>query len=163
MWKMELAYVSVKAWIIDPYEQCFLYCSVEVLVFPPHYTKVMYGDIVTSGVKMVIYWVRSLLMFLEPLSKCASGLSNVFLITFHPVTFVSINDPTLLLDWILIFWGHQEVPDGVASFKVDLHSMFTACFLQAVTQPFLIWCHHVWFLVVFVLTSSSGISSLFVG
>ena len=46
---MEFAYVSVQGWIIDPYEQCFFYCSVEVLVFPPHYTKVIYGDTVTSG------------------------------------------------------------------------------------------------------------------
>ena len=163
MWQMECAYVSVQGWVIDPYEQCFFYCSVEVLVFPPHYTKVIYGDIVTSGVKIVIYWGRCLLMFLEPFSKCSWGLSNVFLITIHPVTFVSINDPSPLLNWILIFWSHQEVLDGVASFKADLHSMFTAHFLQALTQPFTVRYHHVWFLVVVLLTSFCGISSLFVG
>ena len=35
----------------------------------PHYTKILNGDIVTSGVKMVKYWGGCLLMFLEPLSK----------------------------------------------------------------------------------------------
>ena len=51
MWQMVFAYVSIKGWIIDPYVQCFFYCSVEVLVFPPHYAKIIYGNIVTSGVK----------------------------------------------------------------------------------------------------------------
>ena len=125
---------------------------------PPHYAKIIYGDIVTSCVKVVIYWGRCLLMFLEPLSKGSWGLSNIFLITLHPVTLVSINDPTHLLDRILIFWSHQEILDGVASFKIDLHSMFTAYFLQALTQP-----HLAWFLVVVVLARVSGISSIFVG
>ena len=56
MWQMVLANVSIEEWIIDPSVQCFFYCSVEVLVLPPHYAKIIFGDTVTSGVKMVIYW-----------------------------------------------------------------------------------------------------------
>ena len=69
MWQMQFAYVSVNGWIVDPYKQCFFYCSIEVLVLPPYYTKIINGDTVTSGVKMVKYWEGCLLMFLEPLSK----------------------------------------------------------------------------------------------
>ena len=106
MWQMVLAYVSIEGWIIAHYVQCFFYCSVEVLVLLPHYTKIIYGDIVTSGVKMVIYMGRCLLMFFEPLSKCSWGIPNIFLITFHPVTLVSVNDSTHLLGRILIFWSN---------------------------------------------------------
>ena len=53
----------------DPYKQCFFYCSIDVLVLPPYYTKIINGDTVTSGVKMVKYWGGCLLMFLEPVSK----------------------------------------------------------------------------------------------
>ena len=113
---------------------------------------------------MVIYWGQCLQMFFEPLSKCSWGLSNVFLITFHPVTFVSLSDFTFLLDGILIFWSHQEILDSIASFKVDLHSMFTACFLYAFTDYFIIRNHHMWFLdvVTRVLdTSAVLVSSVF--
>ena len=157
---MVLAYVSFWAWIIDPYEQCFFYQSAEVLVLPPHYSKIFYSDIVTSGVKMIIYWGGCLQEFFEPLSKCSSGLSNVFLITFHPVTFVSIYDSTFLLDGILIFWSHQKVLDDIASFKVDLHSMFAASFLYAFTDSFVIRNHHMWFLD--VVTRVLGTSAVLV-
>ena len=76
------------------------------------------------------------------------------------MTLVSINDSTLLLDRILIFWSHQEILDGIASFKVDLLSMFDAYFFQALTQPFIVWYHHVWFLVV-VVARVYGNSSMF--
>ena len=66
---MEFAYVSIQGWSIDPYKQCFFYCSTEVLVLPPHYTKIINDDIMTSGVSMVKYWGGCLLMFFEPLSK----------------------------------------------------------------------------------------------
>ena len=117
----------------------------------PTILKLSMVILLTSGVKMVKYWEVCLLMFHGPLSKNPRGLSNIFLITIHPITFISIDDPTLLQDWILIFEGHQEVLDGAASFKIDLHSMSAAYFLQALTQPSILRCHHVWFLVV-VLT-----------
>ena len=141
-------------WGMDYWPLCIIFFSysTEVLVLPPHYAKIIYGDIMTSFVKMVIYWGGCFYMFFKPLSKCSWGLSNVLLITFHPVTFVSIYDSTFLLDGILIFWSHQEVIYSVASFKVDLHSIFIACFLYALTDSFIIRNHHIWFLVVVVVT-----------
>ena len=93
----------------------------------------------TSFIALLRFWSslplcwkgRCLLMFFESLSKCSWEFSNIFLITIHPITLVSVNDSTLLLDRVLIFWSHQEVLDGMASSKVDLHSMFAAYFLQA--------------------------------
>ena len=87
----------------------------------PTILKIINDDTVTSGVIMVKYWRGCLLMFLEPLSKSHWGLSNVFLITIYPTAFLPIDDPTLLQDWILVFWGHQEVLDGIASFKNRLN------------------------------------------
>ena len=52
---MEFAYISVQGWIVDTYKQCFCYCSFEVLVLPPHYTKIFYSDVVTSDVGVVKY------------------------------------------------------------------------------------------------------------
>ena len=66
---MEFDYVSIQGWIVDPYKQCFFYCSFEVLVLPPHYTEIFNIDVMTSGVGMVKYGGRCLLMFFEPLSK----------------------------------------------------------------------------------------------
>ena len=129
-----------------------------VLVLPPHYTKIINGDIMTSGVSMVKYWGGCLLMFFEPLSKHPWGFSNVFLITAHPITFISIDDPTLLHDWVFIFRGHQEVLDSAASFKADLHSTSAAYFLQALAQSSVIRYHHVWFLVAVIMASLCGIS-----
>ena len=69
----------------------------------PTMPKVIYGNIVTSGVTMVIDGVGCLEMFFEPLSKSSRGFTSVFLITLHPVTLVSVNDSTFLLDDILVF------------------------------------------------------------
>ena len=139
---MVLAFVSIKGWIIDPYKQCFFYQSAEVLLFPPHYAEIFYSDLVTSGVKMVIYWGRCLEVFFEPLSKCSLGLSSVFLITFHHVTCVPIN-AYFFQDGILVLWSHQEVLDGITNFKVNLHSMFTAYFPYTLPDSFVVRNHHV--------------------
>ena len=136
---MVFAYVPDKGWIIDPYVQSFLDSSHEVLVPSPHNTKILNSDIVTSDVVMVKYWGGGLEVFLEPLSKSSWGLSNVFLITLHPVTFVSIYDSTSLLDRILIFGSHKEVFDGGTSFKVHLHPMITVHLLEAFTEPSVTW------------------------
>ena len=72
------------------------------------------------------------------LSPNALEDSPIYSSSHSTLTPVSINDLTLLLDKILIFWSHQEVLDGIASFKIHLHSMFTAYFLQALTQPFVV-------------------------
>ena len=104
--QMVFAYVPIQGWIVYPYEQCFFYPSAEVLVFPPHYTKILYGNIMTSDVKVVIDGGRCLEMFFEPLSKCSRGLSNVFLITLHPVTFVSVYDSTFF--W-MVSWSFGAI------------------------------------------------------
>ena len=72
---------------------------------------------------------KGLLMFLVPLSKCFWWFTNIFLITLHPVTFVSLDDSTFLKDGIFVLWSHQEILDDNASFEVDLYPMFAACSL----------------------------------
>ena len=54
--QMVFAYVFVKGWIIDPYIQCFFYCSTEVLVLPPNYIEIINSDLVTTDVTMVKDW-----------------------------------------------------------------------------------------------------------
>ena len=87
----------------------------------------------TSDVKMVKYWGRGL----------------------------QVDDSTLLLDRVFIFWSHQEVFDGGTYFKVHLHSMFAANLLCALTQPSVIWNYYIWILVV-VGTRSGSVVFLFV-
>ena len=108
----------------------------------------------TRGFVVVIYWGRSLLMFLEPLSKCSCWLSNVFFITIYPITFVSVYDSTFLKDRLLSFGTHKEVFDGKFSFKVHLYPIFSTWSFDAFTEPFVIWNHHVYILVVLVVMSS---------
>ena len=66
---------------------------------------------------MVINGGRGFQMFSEPFSKSSWGCSNVFFITIHPVTLVSVDDSTLLLYRIFILGRHQEVLDSGTSFK----------------------------------------------
>ena len=63
-------------------------------------------SMVTSGVKMVIYRGGCVEVFFEPLSKFYWGLSNVFLIAFHPVTLESINDATFF--W-MVCWSFGAI------------------------------------------------------
>ena len=55
---MVFAYVHVKGWIVNPYIYSFFDGSYWVLVLPSHNTEVVNGGVVTSDVKMVIYWGR---------------------------------------------------------------------------------------------------------
>ena len=130
---MVFAYISIKGWIIDPYIQCFFYCSTEVLVFPPSDIEIINGDLMTSDVAMVIDWGGCLLMFSEPLSKCSSGFTYILLIAVNSATLIPIDDPTLLKDWILILWGHQDALDGMESFEVYLDTMFATNLFEALT------------------------------
>ena len=75
---------------------------------------------------MVKYGGWGLLMFLEPLPKCSGGFPYIFLITLHPVTFVPIDDSTLIHKRIFVLGSHQEAFDGITSFEVYLHSIFLA-------------------------------------
>ena len=85
-----------------------------------------------------------LLMFLEHLSKCSGGFPYIFFITLHPMTFISVDDSTLLQYRIFVF-------DAITPFKVNLHSMFVACSLDAFTKPFVVWQHYVWILVTLLI------------
>ena len=66
---MVFAYVLVEGWIVHPYVYCFFDSSDQVLFLPPHNAEVLNGGIMTSDVKMVIYWEGDLQVFSEPLSK----------------------------------------------------------------------------------------------
>ena len=125
----------------------------------PHYFKIFYTDFVTSGVIVVKYGEWGLLKFLEPLSKGFGGFPYIFLITLHPVTFVPIDDSTLFHKRIFVLGSHQEAFDGIASFKIYLHSIFLACSLEAFTQPFVIWHHYV---VLFLVAIHAALVFLFV-
>ena len=61
------------------------------MLFPAHYTEVVQGDIMTCDVAVVIDRGGGFQVFLVSLSKCSSCLTYVLLITFQPITFVSIN------------------------------------------------------------------------
>ena len=99
----------------------------------PNNVEIVDGNIVTTDVVVVIYGRGGFQMFLEPFSKCSWGLSNIFFITVHPVTFISVDDSTLLLDWIFVFGSHQEVLDSGASFTIHLYpKLFCQCS----------WCSH---------------------
>ena len=74
-------------------------------------------DFVTSCVVVVKYGGWSLLMFLEPLSKCSRGFLYIFFITLHAVTFVSVDDSTLLHHRIFVLGSHQEASDGLPPLK----------------------------------------------
>ena len=107
MWQIVFNHISIEGWIIDPYVQSLFYCSHLVQVLPPNNVEVVDGNIVTSDVAVVIYGRGGFKMFLEPFTKSSWGLSNIFLITIHPVTLVSVVDSTLPLDWVFVFGSHQ--------------------------------------------------------
>ena len=93
-------------------------------------------------------------MFFEPLSKCSSCLSYVLLITFQPVTFVSINYTTLLGDVVLIFRCHQFIFNGFPTFEMNLYAISFADVLEGFTESFIVWNSYVAFtygLIVFVV------------
>ena len=119
--------------------------SHEVLVLSPHYFKIFYADVMTSGVMMVKYGGWGLLVFFEPLSKISGGFPYIFLITLHPVTFVPIYDSTLFHQRIFILGSHQETFDGITSFEVHLYSIFLTGSFEAFSQSFVIWHHYVVF------------------
>ena len=141
--QLVFAYVLVEGWIVHPYVYCFFDSSDQVLVLSPHNAEVLNGGTLTSGVKMVIYWGRGLQVFSVPLSKSSWWLPYIFIITFHPVAFVSVDNATLLCDGIFVFRSCQKAFDGITSLAVYLNPMFSAYIFYALTQPFYIWDHHI--------------------
>ena len=100
----------------------------EVLILPSHNVEIFNTYVMTSGVVVVKYGGGGLLVFFEPFTKGSWGLSCMFLITVHPATFVSVDDPTLLHHRILVLWGHQEVFNGSTSFEIYLYTIVAAHF-----------------------------------
>ena len=90
-------------------------------------------------------------MFLDPLSKCSARLSYIFFITLHSITFISVDDATLLQHRILVLGGHQEVFDGNTSFKMHLYPIFVACSLQTFIQPLVVWHPYIWVMMVLLV------------
>ena len=153
MWQMVLAHISVEGWIIDPYVQSLFYCSYLVQVLPPNNFEIVDGNTVTTDVAVVIYRRGGFQMFLEPFSKSSRGLFNIFLITIHPVTMISVDDSTLLLDWISVFGSHQEVLDGGASLAIHLYPKLSANVLDALTETTIVWYHYIRLLLGVVIGS----------
>ena len=143
MWQMVFANISVEGWIIDPYIQSLFYCSYLVQVLPPNNFEIIDGNTVTTDVTMVIYGRGGFQVFLEPFPKCSLGFSNIFLITVHPVTMISVDDPTLFLDGILVLRSHWEVLDGSASFTMYLHLKFFANVFDTLAEPSIVRYHYI--------------------
>ena len=123
-----------------------------VLFLSPHNAKIIYANFVTSGVVLAKYGGWGLLMFPKPPSKCSGGFPYIFFITLPPVTFIYIvDDSTFFSIRSFVLRSHQEASDGLASFEVDLHSIFAACSFQTFTQPFVIWHHYVRILVLILV------------
>ena len=118
---MVFGYVSIEAWIIHPYVYCFLDSSDEVLILPPHNTKIFNSGTMTCDVVMVIYWGGGLQVLPEPLFKCSWWLPYIIIITFHPVAFKSVDDAHSSLWYGFVFWSHQEAFDCVFSFIMYLY------------------------------------------
>ena len=160
MWQMVLANISIQGWIVDPNVQSFFYCSSEVLVLLPtmlKFSTLMLWPVVLKWSNMGegAFWCS---LNLSP--KSSWGLSYIFLITLHPATFVTVDDPTLLQHRIFVLWGHQEVFDGYTSFKVDLNPIVAAFLLYTLTQPLVVWHSYVWFGGVVLLSGICFVSLL---
>ena len=91
---------------------------------------------------MVIYGREGFQVFLEPFSKSSRGLSNILLITVHPVTMITVDDSTLFLDWVFVLWRHQEVLDGSASITMHLQPKFSANVFDAFAEPSIVRYHY---------------------
>ena len=92
-------------------------------------------------------------MFFKPLSKCSSCLSYVLLITFQPITFVSINYTTLFSDVVFAFWCYQFIFYGFSTLEVNLYAISFTDVLEGFTESFIVRNSYVAFaygLIVFV-------------
>ena len=97
-------------------------------------------------------------VFLEPLSKCSSCLSYIFMIAFQPVSFISIDNTTLLGDMVLIFRCHQFLLYCFTTLKVNLDAISFTDVFEGFTMSFIVWNSYrvsvhrpvVWFVVVFI-------------
>ena len=125
------------------------WCSV------PSKEKIVNSDSMTRDVEVIMYRGRGFQMFFKPLFKISCWLSNVSIITIHPVTFISIYDSTFFKDWIFILWSHEEVFECMTSFKMYFNPIFLARSLEAFTHPLMVRYNNVWFW-------SSGVARLWI-
>ena len=71
-----------------------------------------------------------------------------------PVTLISVDDSTSLLDWISVLGSHQEVLDGGASFAIHLYPKLSANVLNALTESTIAWYHYIRLLLGVVVSVS---------
>ena len=88
---------------------------------------------------MVKYRGGGLQIFLKPLSKCSRCLSYILMVTFQPVTFISIYNITLFGDMVLIFRCHQFIFYSFTTLEVNLNAISFADVLEGFTKSFIIW------------------------
>ena len=131
MRQVVFAYVSIYRWTFHPDINCFLNSSNEVLVLPPHNTEIFSAGFMTCDVVMVIYWGGGLRcsLYLSPKVLDDSPMYS----SSQSTLLHSVDDATLFGYVVLIFGGHQEAFDGIASPKVCLYPMLFANILHAMT------------------------------
>ena len=49
------------------------------------------------------------------------------------------------MDWIFILWSHEEVFDGMTSFKMYFYPIFLASSFETFNQPLMVRYNNVWF------------------
>ena len=133
MWQMVFANVSIKGWVIDPYEQSYFYCPDKVLVLPSNYAEVVDVSFVTWDVAVVMNGRGGLLMFFEPFCKGSCRLSYIFFLTPILTTFESVYDPTFVGNWIFVLGVHKEIFYGLTSFEVYLYTIFLTSVFEPLT------------------------------
>ena len=69
MVQIELTYISIKCWIVNPYVDGFLNSSGNAMVLPPCYLEVVLCGCVASDATMVMYRGGFLQVFFESFSK----------------------------------------------------------------------------------------------
>ena len=69
MVQIELTYISIKCWIVNPYVDGFLNSSGNAMVLPPYYLEVVLCGCVASDATMVMYRGGFLQVFFESFSK----------------------------------------------------------------------------------------------
>ena len=92
---------------------------------------------------MVKYGGGALRCFLNLSPKVLADFTYVLPLKIHKITLEPVDYPNFLCDLIPVFWGHQEVPDGVFSFKVYLNLHLTTCLLEAFAKPLGVRDHYI--------------------
>ena len=86
-------------------------------------------------------------MFFEPVCKGSCRFTYIFFLTPIFTRCESVYDPTFDDNWIFVLGGHEEIFYGLTSFEVYLYTIFLTSVFEPLTQPLLIWYHHVYVFV----------------